>query len=156
MPALFSLALAGALRKAQERLAPGEVLLAYLDDLYLVTRPERAGAAYMIVTDEVRRGCGIEPNLGKTVCWNRAGAFSQEAELVLGESAWRGGGPPACRGIRVLGAPLGSPELCRAFGQERAARTAPLTEAIAKLPLQQHAWLLHFFCVVPKANHLLR
>ena len=54
MPALFSLALAGALRRAQERLQPGEVLLAYLDDLYLVTRPERVGAAYLSVTDEVR------------------------------------------------------------------------------------------------------
>ena len=156
MPALFSLALAGALKRAQERLRPGEVLLAYLDDLYLVTRPERVGAAYLGVTDEVRTSCGIEPNLGKTVCWNRAGIFSPEAELVLGADAWRGGGPPDSQGIRVLGAPLGSHAFCAAFGRDGVAKTEPLTEAVAQLPLQQHAWLLHYFCVVPRANHLLR
>ena len=87
MPALFSLGLADSLKRAQARLLPGELLFAYLDDLYVVTKPERAGAAYLIVTDEVRSSCGIEPNLGKTMTWNRAGIFSPEAELVLGGDA---------------------------------------------------------------------
>ena len=40
--------------------------------------------------------------------------------------------------------------------EERAAKTAPLADAVARLPESQHAWLLHYFCVVPRANHLLR
>ena len=151
MPALFSLALASSLKRAQARLRPDEVLLAYLDDLYLVTRPERVGAAYLIVTDEVRDGCGIEPNLGKTVSWNRAGVLSPKAALVLPPGAWKGG-----EGIRVLGAPLGTPDFCKRFGEEQVAKATQLAEAVARLPRQQHAWLLHYFCVVPRANHLLR
>jgi hypothetical protein len=42
MPAMFSVGLAGALREAQSRLGLGELVLAYLDDIYIVTRPERA------------------------------------------------------------------------------------------------------------------
>ena len=75
MPALFSLGLAAALREAQERLQPGELVIAYRDDLYIVTAPERARAAYDIVTGIVANRCGVQPNLGKTVCWNAAGGL---------------------------------------------------------------------------------
>ena len=81
------LAFVGILKRAQERLQQGKILLAYLDDLYLVTRPERIGTPYLIVIDEVCNGCDIEPNLDKTICWNRTGLFNSEAELVLGKRA---------------------------------------------------------------------
>ncbi len=86
MGVVVSVARAGALQRVQARLQRKEVLLAYLDELYLVTSSERAGAAYLLVTDEVWRTCAIEPTLGKTVSWNRAGTFLQEAALVLGDA----------------------------------------------------------------------
>ena len=51
MPALFSIGMAEALKMAQERLEPGEFLLAYLDDVYLLTTPGRARTAYDIFSD---------------------------------------------------------------------------------------------------------
>ena len=45
-PALFALALHDTLVHAQNQLQPGEFLAAFLDDIYLVTQPETARAAY--------------------------------------------------------------------------------------------------------------
>ena len=73
MPALFSLGLAQALREAQACLRPDELVVAFLDDLYIITAPDRAKAAYDVVTEIVAGRGGIQPNLGKTVCWNQAG-----------------------------------------------------------------------------------
>ena len=41
MPALFCLAMRPALEEIQQRLAPGDLVVAYLDDVYILTRPER-------------------------------------------------------------------------------------------------------------------
>jgi hypothetical protein len=100
MPALFSIGLAAALREAQDQLQNGELLIAYLDDLYIVTSPERARAAYNLVTATVQRMCGIQPNLGKTVCWNRQGHMPPGI-AELGANVWQHSG------LRVLGAPIG-------------------------------------------------
>ena len=62
MPALYSLGVAAALRAAQSRLLPSGFLIAYLDDLYVVTAPERARAAYDTVTAAVWQGCGVAAN----------------------------------------------------------------------------------------------
>ena len=70
MPALSFIGVAEALRTAQTTLQPNETLLAYLDDTYILSAPDRALAAYNDVTTTLRDHTGIEPNLGKTVCWN--------------------------------------------------------------------------------------
>ena len=49
MPALYSLAQHGALEEARAQLLQGKVLLAYLDDVYAVCRPERATQVFNIV-----------------------------------------------------------------------------------------------------------
>ncbi len=45
MPALYSIGQAEALREAQCQLLPTEWLVAYLDDVYIITEPDRARAA---------------------------------------------------------------------------------------------------------------
>ena len=155
MPALFSLGMAEALREAQSHLQANELVIAYLDDIYIVTSPERARAAYDMVTATVAARCGIMPNLGKTVCWNRANTCPPGIE-ALGEGVWRGTGDQAARGIRVLGAPMGSAEFVQAFGVQHVQKASGLLQQIFNLPQVQHAWLLFYFCLVPRINHLLR
>ena len=155
MPALFSLGLAGALREAQARLQEGELVIAYLDDLYIITAPERARDAYNLVAGIVAERCGIQPNMGKTVCWNR-GNIEPPLMRDLGPHVWRGGGAPDRQGIRVLGAPLGTAAFARKFGEERARDTAAFSDTLLNAPQTQHAWLLLYYCLVPRANHLLR
>ena len=72
-PAFFSLALHQALVEANAQLQPGEALIAYLDDVYILTRPERARAAFDTVTRVIEATAGIRPNLGKCACWNARG-----------------------------------------------------------------------------------
>ena len=153
MPALFSLGMARALRQAQEQLQPGELVVAYLDDVYIITRPERALPAYRTVTATVEAVCGVRPNLGKTVVWNKAGLRPPGLEQ-LGEGVWRGSGSRA--GIRVLGAPFGTQAFVDQFGDTVVAKASNLWEKVRALPQLQHSWLLFSFCLVPKANHLLR
>ena len=74
----------------------------------------------------------------------------------LGEGVWRGNGRAELRGIRLLGAPLGTPEFVRTFGERHVAKANALWEQIRALPRLQHAWLLFYFCLVPRINHLLR
>ena len=74
----------------------------------------------------------------------------------LGPSVWRGSGPAPSRGIRVLGAPLGTPEFIDAFGEAHIAKARQLLDRILELPELQHAWLLTYFCLIPRANHLPR
>ena len=60
MPGLFCIALAPALEQIQNRLAPGDLVLAYLDDIYVFTRPEHARAAYDMVRQVLWEQCRIE------------------------------------------------------------------------------------------------
>ena len=124
MPALYALGQAQSLRNAHADLLPGELLIPYLDDLYIVTRPGRARAAYDVVTAAVRRGCGVEANLGKTVCWNRRGGEAPPGIAALGAHVWQGGNQSEDNGIRVLGAPLGTAQFCNRFCADRATENA--------------------------------
>ena len=109
MSALFSIRLAETLRAAQATLQPNETLLAYLDDTYILNTPNRALTAYNDVTTTMRNYTGIEPNLGKTVCWNKAG-FQPPGITTLGDGVWKGNEPAVINGARLLGAPVGQPE----------------------------------------------
>ena len=86
---------AQALREAQGFLSNSETIIAYLDDIYMVTSPQRARAAYDIVTNIVHRLCGVEANLGKTVSWNRAGGPAPDGVENLGPDVWQGDKPEA-------------------------------------------------------------
>ena len=53
MPLLFAVGQHTALEEASAQLWPGERIFAHLDDIYLVTMPERVGAVYAIVEEQL-------------------------------------------------------------------------------------------------------
>ena len=66
-PALFSIGQHGGLERASSQLQHGERLLAFLDDLYILTpTPARARPARDMVVAAVEAHCGIASNEGKT------------------------------------------------------------------------------------------
>ena len=70
-PALYALGQHDALQRAASGLHAGDTLMAFLDDLYIVTAPSRARAALDAATPAVADHCGIGSNLGKT--WQDTG-----------------------------------------------------------------------------------
>ena len=160
MPALFCLGLHDALHRANEQLLQGEILVAYLDDLYLLTSKQRARTACDVVTREIREHAGIEPNLGKTECWSSGGGEAPERIEELnppnGPSVWRGNLQPELRGVEVLGAPLGTEEYVAVKASERLAEEAKLLDKIPSMRNLLSAWLMLMYCAAPRANHILR
>ena len=106
-PALFALAQHAALVAASQQLRPGEFLAAFLDDLYIVTVPNRARAALEAVPSAVEELAGVAANLGKTRVYNRAGGAAPPGISELGPEAWRGDKPLPERGFVALGTPVG-------------------------------------------------
>ena len=50
-----------------------EFLFAYLDDIYIVTTPERTGTVYSLIQNALWHHAEIRIHQGKTKVWNRAG-----------------------------------------------------------------------------------
>ena len=71
MPALFSLGQHDALEAVKAELLPTERLCAFLDDIYIVCRPERVSAVYAVVERCLYEHTGIRFNAGKTKVYNR-------------------------------------------------------------------------------------
>ena len=78
---------------------------AFLDDLYIVTVPNRARAALEAVSSAVEELAGVAANLGKTRVYNRAGGAAPPGISELGPEAWRGDKPLPERGFVALGTP---------------------------------------------------
>ena len=96
MPGMFCVALGPALVEIQNRLTPGDLVVAYLDDIYVFTKPERARAAYDMVRQVLWEQCRIEVHQGKLVCWNRMGGIPPPGIAELSSPTnpvWRGGAP---------------------------------------------------------------
>ena len=72
MPALFCLAMRPALQEIQARLQPGDLVVAYLDDVYILTTPDRAREAHDVAKEVLKRVCGISVNQGKLQAWCHA------------------------------------------------------------------------------------
>eukprot|EP00973_Karenia_brevis_P015057 2056424-Karenia_brevis.AAC.1 len=73
MPALFALAQHDALQAAAGRLATGEKIFSFLDDLYVVTTRDRAHVAFEEVASQVERHAGVRTHTGKLKAWCRGG-----------------------------------------------------------------------------------
>ena len=155
-PGLYVLGQHDSLVAASASLRPDERLAAFLDDLYVVTVPERAAPLLRVVTSEVERGAGVEANLGKTRVFNAAGGDAPPGVDVLGPDVWCGNLPPEQRGFVALGVPIGHTDFVKAQTANRLDAEADLLRKLMQLPDVQCAWLLLAFCAAPRSQHLLR
>ena len=73
MPALFSLGQHAALEAIAAELLPTERLCAFLDDIYVLCRPERIKTVYGIVARHLYTHTEIQLNQNKTKMYNSAG-----------------------------------------------------------------------------------
>ena len=108
-----------ALVAAQRQLHEEDQVLAFLDDLYIITTPERAKAAFDIVTREVEAGTGVKTHVGKLRMLSRAGGQCPPGFQGYDREVWAGDAEPAMRGIKVLGTPLGHPDFVAAEAGRR-------------------------------------
>ena len=73
MPALYSLGQHGALEAVHAQMQPNELLVAFLDDVITIARPDRVGLAHQHLADELWAHCRVRLNSGKTRIWNLSG-----------------------------------------------------------------------------------
>ena len=164
MPLLFVVGQHQALEAAQRQLWPGESLFAYLDNIYMVTSPDRVGAVYAIVQEGLRVHACIEIHGGKTRVWNRAG-LRPEACNVLERIAptvdptavvLRGSDfSPIEQGLEMLGTPLGHPDFVESHLQSVARKQQVFLERIPMVSDVQSSWLLLLHCASARANFQL-
>ena len=72
MPALYALAQHDSLVQAASQLHPGESILAFLVDIYVIADRERAREVFNIVSHAIESGAGIRTHLGKLKGWSRS------------------------------------------------------------------------------------
>ena len=160
MPALYSLGQHGALEAAHAQMQPNELLVAFLDDVITIARPDRVGLAHQHLADELWAHCPVRLNSGKTRIWNLSGRVPP----ALGQpgapeaSCWVGAGgrPVEEQGLTVLGVPVGSAAFVRSQLLQSRARHDRLLERLPALGDLQASWLLLLFCCSPRCNYLLR
>ena len=147
MPLLFSLAIHNALEEVRGQMQEGELLFAFLDDIYIVSSPARTRRIYDLLQTHLYRMAGIQLHEGKTRVWNKAGVCPPE-EAELGDEVW------SPRGVKILGTPVGSPEFVHALARDRL--DCLLWEAINWVPDLQCAWQILAQCAGPRCHHFVR
>ena len=160
MPALYSLGQHGALEAVHAQMQPNELLVAFLDDVITIARPDRVGLAHQHLADELWTHCRVRLNSGKTRIWNLSGRVPP----ALGQpgapeaSCWVGAGarPVEEQGLTVLGVPVGSAAFVRSQLLQSRAGHDRLLERLPALGDLQASWLLLLFCCSPRCNYLLR
>ena len=160
MPALYALGQHPALVELQRRLRPGELVFAYLDDIYVIGPSARARVVFDLLSQHLFRHARIEVHQGKTRAWNAAGLEppgirelgSTDAPVWVGDPAL----PPEQQGLVALGVPCGHPAYVATQLQATRAKQDSLLQGILSLPDLQSAWLLLLFCASPRCCHLLR
>ena len=90
MPVLYALGQHEALQAARSELHESDVLLAFLDDLYLLTTRDRVTEAIRLVTSKVAEMAGVQPHLGKLEVWSAAGGPAPAGLREQYPSAWKG------------------------------------------------------------------
>ena len=169
MPLLYSLGQHGALEATQEELADGENLVAYFDDIWVVSPvPETVSHVYGSLQRNLFSHARIRVHGGKTQVWNRSGIRPEGCDALerIAQAAdprarvWRGSGetdlPPSQQGIVVLGTPLGDPAFIQAHLDKKADEQRTLLERIPMVTDLQSAWLILLHCASARANCLLR
>ena len=165
MPLLFSLGQHGALEAVQRSLRDDERMLAYLDDIYIVTSPGRVGVVVTSLQEQLYRHARIRLHGGKTQVWNGAGIRPPACD-VLEQIArredpravvWKGSEVAVeSQGIKVLGTPLGHPAFVATHLGRIEEEHKVLWERIPAVQDVQSAWLILLHCAAARANYLLR
>ena len=142
-----------ALCQASSALHGSERLLAFFDDLYVLTAREARDAVVQAVLQE---GCGIASTEGKTRVYSHAGGEPPPGIAELGADVWRGNKRSSERGLKVLGTPIGHPHFIASWAESRMLTERELLNQLPRFPDLQCAWLLLAMCASPRANHALR
>jgi hypothetical protein len=133
-PLFFSVAIRNTLDGLLQHLGPGHTLLAYLDDIYILS--EQPGALDLAAAFfEDNTAASLSLNLRK--CAELSLAFIRQD------------------GLRVLGTCIGSPAARSAFLQQQVDAQLPALDRLADLPAQD-ALLLLRFCLQANLRHLQR
>ena len=72
------------------------------------------------------------------------------------ESVYMPAGPNDENRIKIVGTPIGTPEYVAKYGIPVMNDEAQLLNFLPKLASLQIAWLLLYYCALPRINHLLR
>ena len=148
MPLLFSLGIHDSLSTVRSRMRHQDSLFTYLDDVHVVSLPDRTREAYNILQEQLLVGAGIQLHTGKTRVWNRGG--TQPADLEeLGEEVW------SPSGIKILGTPLGSPEFVRSVVEKAGRREQIVASKSLGFPISSVGGK-HFCNAGPQCHHILR
>ena len=148
MPLLFSLAIHNALAEVSEGMLPTELLFAFLDDVYVVSNPDRTRPLYDLLGEKLAHA-GIRLHAGKTRMWNKASERPPNID-DLGDEVWNP------EGIKVLGTPVGSDAFVLRATASRLEEESRLWEAVSWVPDAQCAWQILLQCASPRCHHFLR
>ena len=139
--------------------------MAFLDDVYMATPPERVGPMFAVVQEELYVHAAIRVHHGKTKVWNQAGvrpvgcnALEQIARVTHPEAVvWTGSMIPiAQQGIKVLGTPIRHPDFVAAQLEAVRREHEVLLNRIPSFSDLQCAWLLLVHCASARACYFLR
>ncbi len=151
MPLLFALGIHNALEEVAASLLPGEDLAAFLDDVYVLCRPERVRVVYNALEEASHRVAGIALHTGKTRIWNRNQNPPPDIGDLGGDTgAW------SAEGVVLLGVPVGTEEFVRGHAQERLDEEKRLLNEVRDLPDPQCSWQILSRCAVPRGNYWIR
>ena len=136
-------------KQTAQSLLPGELLFAFLDDIYVVSQPGRIREVYDMLGTASQEQAGIRLHSGKTRVWNKAGIHPLDID-DLGPEVW-------CKdGVRILGTPVGSDSCVEVATEERINEESRLWAALAWVPDLQCAWQILLQCAGPRCHHFLR
>ena len=122
MPALFCLAVQSALTAAQGELLEAAAVFAYLDELYLLTTPDRCAEVLSIISWHLQEKCGISVNQGKLQSWCPRGGPSPAGLLPFStpeHTVWRSDLPAEDNGVVVVGTPIGHDSFVSKVAEEK-------------------------------------
>ena len=147
MPLLFSLAIHDALVEADREMDRSEHLLAFLDDVHVVSSSHRTRPLYNILGEKLEMGAGIRLHAGKTRVWNREAICPPDIQ-DLGDEVWNP------EGMKILGTPVGSHHFVEEEVAKRLDEERKLWEAIPCVPDLQCAWQIFVQCAGPMPSHV--
>ena len=163
MPLLFALGIHAALQAAQLNL-PHEILMAFLDDVYIASSPLRVGHSFAVLQEQLLRHANIRVHLGKIKVWNSSGVRPRACDTLQDiatasgslDQVWKGSDLPTDQqGIRVLGTPLGHRDFVAAHLARVLRSHQTLLERIPAVQDVQCAWALLLHSAASRANYQL-